>query len=95
MGPFNEPHTMVQTMETVFEPPWENLTHLKIYTPDYQLLSWEQVWQAFAEVYPNRWAIEFFPPAADLVNDAHVYHLWLLTESSILPEPLNLAYRYR
>jgi hypothetical protein len=33
-----------------------------------------------AAVYLNRWAIELYPPKAELVNDAHVYHLWLLSE---------------
>ncbi len=86
---------VVQTLETVHAPPWESLTHLKIYTPDYQPLSWEQVWQAFVAVYPERWAIEFFPPAEELVNDVRVYHLWLLPEGNAPPDSLNLAHKCR
>jgi len=91
----SESQAIVQTLEAVHAPPWENLTHLKIYTPDYQPLSWSQVWQAFMDVYPERWAIEFFPPTDDLVNDAHVYHLWLLPEEYAPPVSLNLAHKYR
>jgi len=88
-------NTFVQTVETFRTPPWGKITHLKIYTPDYKRLSWQQVWQAFAAVYPDRWAIELYPPAAELVNDAHVYHLWLLPEGWVPPEPMNLAAKYR
>ena len=90
-----EPEAIVQTLENVHIPSWEPLTHLKICTPDYQPLSWEQVWQAFVDVYPERWAIEFFPPTDDLVNDAHVYHLWLLPEEYAPPDSLNLVHKYR
>ena len=90
-----ESQAIVQTLETVPAPPWETLTYLKIYTPDYQPLSWSQVWQAFAAVYPKRWAIELYPPVEDLVNDAHVYHLWLLPEGYTPPTFLNLAHKYR
>ncbi len=91
----SESQTIVQTLETIHVPPWETLTHLKIYTPDYQPLSWAQVWQAFVDVYPERWAIEIFPPAEELVNDAHIYHLWLLPEGNTPPDSLNLAHKYR
>jgi len=53
------------------------------------------VWQAFAEIYPGRWALELYPPASDLVNDAHVYHLWLFPPNWEPPQDLNLARRYR
>ena len=71
------------------------LAHNASHTPDYQPLSWSQVWQAFAAVYPKRWAIELYPPVEDLVNDAHVYHLWLLPEGYTPPTFLNLAHKYR
>lgn len=90
-----EPEIVVQTLEAIYLPHGDTLIHLKIYSPDYQPLSWEQVWQAFVDVYPNRWAIQFFPPEKELVNDAHVYHLWLLPAGSILPDSLNLAHKYR
>ncbi len=95
MNQSSEPEAVVQTLEAVCVPHWETCLHLKIYTPDYQPLSWEQVWQAFIDVYPDRWAVEFFPPTEALVNDAHVYHLWLLPEGYEPPGCLNLAHKYR
>lgn len=88
-------NVLVQTVAAFHTPQWGMVTHLKVYTPDYKRLSWLQVWQAFADVYPGRWAIELYPPAADLVNDAHVYHLWLLPEGWRPPAPMNLATKYR
>jgi len=86
---------LVQTLETVSTAAWGELTRLKVYTPDYRPLSWLAVWRAFAEIYPGRWALELYPPADELVNDAHVYHLWLLPEGDAPPCPLNLANKYR
>jgi hypothetical protein len=54
---------LVQTMETFYVPAWGDVTYLRIYTPDYQQLSWLEVWQAFSDIYPNRWALELYPPA--------------------------------
>ncbi len=88
-------NALVQTGDSFCILPCGLVTHLKIYTPDYQRLSWLQVWQAFTDVYPGRWAMELYPPAEELVNDAHVYHLWLLPEEWEPPAPLNLAQRYR
>ncbi|MEZ4641621.1 MAG: hypothetical protein R3E31_02590 [Chloroflexota bacterium] len=86
---------VVQTVASSFAPPWGYVTHLKVYTPDYKRLNWRQVWQAFHTVYPDRWALELYPPAAELVDDAHVYHLWLLPEGWYPPDGMNLAEKYR
>jgi hypothetical protein len=91
----NAADVLVQTLETVVTAVWGELTYLKIYTPDYRRLGWLEVWQAFADIYPGRWALELYPPADELVNDAHVYHLWLLPEGDTPPCPLNLANKYR
>ncbi|HRQ42349.1 MAG TPA: hypothetical protein PLD25_30910 [Chloroflexota bacterium] len=84
---------LVQTGDAFYIPQWGAVTHLKIYTADYKRLNWVQVWQAFTGVYPGRWAIEWYPPAEELVNDAHVYHLWLLPAGWQPPAPMNLAQR--
>lgn len=57
-----------------------SMTRLRIYTNDYRQLSWEEVWEAFTAIYPNRWAVQFFPPAQKLVNDTNIYHLFMLDE---------------
>ncbi|NJN53677.1 MAG: hypothetical protein HC804_02325 [Anaerolineae bacterium] len=88
-------HPQVQTLETINMPLWGEVTHLKIATPEYTQLTWVQVWQAFTAVYPDRWAIELYPPVTDLVNEARVYHLWMLPEAWRPPQGMNLAQKYR
>lgn len=85
----------VQTLETFFTEQWGEVTRLKVYTSDYQQLSWLQVWQAVAEIYPDQWAVELYPPVSELVNDDHVYHLWLMSEQWRPPIFMNLAENYR
>lgn len=60
---------------------------LKVFTMDYQNLSWEQVWEAFTSEYPGKWAVQMFPPVGQLVNGKPVYHLFV-TEGE--PAGLNL-----
>jgi hypothetical protein len=84
---------LVQTLDGISLPPWGEVTRLKVATADYRRLSWLQVWQAFQDVCPGRWALELYPPAEELVDDAHIYHLWLLPEGWRPPEGMNLATR--
>lgn len=51
---------------------------LKVFTPDYRPLGWEEVWRAFTERYPGRWAVQVFPPEDRLVNGKCVYHIFAL-----------------
>lgn len=60
---------------------------LKVFAPGYPLLTWRQVWEAFAAAYPDRWAVQVFPPASELVDSKSVYHLWVLEGE---PQGLNL-----
>lgn len=50
---------------------------LKIFAPGYPVLTWRDVWDAFAENYPGRWAVQVFPPADRLVDSKAVYHLFV------------------
>lgn len=50
---------------------------LKIFTADYRPLGWREVWEAFAEKYPGKWAVQCFPPADQLVDGKNVYHLFV------------------
>ena len=85
---------IVQTLEQFHAPPFGHVTYLKIYLLNYQPLSWTEIWQAVHDIYPNRWAIQLFPPVHDLINDAPIYHLWLLSEGWAPPSPMNLAHRF-
>jgi len=88
-------NALVQTVETFHTAHCGPVTYLKVYTPDYRRLNWQQVWRAFADVYPDRWAIELYPPAEELVDDAHVYHLWMFPAEWTPPVYMNLAMKYQ
>ena len=60
---------------------------LKVFAADYRPLGWREVCDAFNAAYPGRWAVQVFPPAAELVDGKSVYHLWVLDGE---PAGLNL-----
>jgi hypothetical protein len=64
--------------------------YIKVRTEDYRQLTWSEVWEVFADRYPGRWAVQFFPPAEDLVDEVNVYHLFVLQE-----EPLGVNIKER
>jgi hypothetical protein len=41
-------------------------------------MSWTDVWRTFASAYPGKWACQFFPPETELVDEANIYHLFVL-----------------
>ena len=64
--------------------------YIKMYREGYPALSWREVWEAFSMAYPNRWAVQCFPPSSELVDGKAVYHLFVcdhdLTELNIRRE---------
>jgi len=60
---------------------------LKVWAPGYPVLGFCEVWRAFTDAYPGRWALQVFPPADSFVDGKNVYHLWVLDSE---PEGLNL-----
>lgn len=66
---------------------WGDVLHLMIRRNDAQPVhSWSD-FQIIKDdlVGPERTAIEVYPPAAELVDDANIYHLWVLPEGMRLP----------
>lgn len=49
--------------------PWGPALQIQIGSHEDAPLSWEQVWRAFSEHYPGRWALQVFPPAEHTVNE--------------------------
>lgn len=60
---------------------------IKIWARGYPVLGWREVWEAFAQVYPGRWAVQIFPPTDYLVDGKNVYHIWVLESK---PEGFDL-----
>lgn len=55
--------------------------YIKVRMDDYCILTWAEVWQAFSESYPDQWAVQFFPPAAEILDEVNIYHLFVLEEA--------------
>ena len=51
-----------------------SVRQIKVFSLTYRPLSWSEVWEAFAEAYPGRWAVQCFPPAGVLVAGKPAYH---------------------
>lgn len=84
-----EPGGHVQTMGERFTS-FGVATYLRVYRDDDQPMSWREIWETFSSVYPDRWAIEVFPPADELIDEANVYHLFMLEEE---PTGMNIKRR--
>ena len=60
---------------------------IKVFRPGYPVLTWREVWDAFTARYPQRWAVQVFPPTEALIDGKAVYHLFVLDDE---PAGLNL-----
>ena len=57
--------------------------YIRVRTEDYRQLSWTEVWEAFSGAYPGRWAVQFFPPSDQLVDETNLYHLYVLEDPPV------------
>ena len=66
------------------------LLYIRIRRENYGQLSWREAWEIFRRGYPGQWAVQFFPPAGDLVDDADIFHLYVL---DFVPTGVNIHWR--
>ena len=66
--------------------------YVKVSSDTGRKLGWRTIWNAFSKEYPDRWAIEFFPPKTDLVDHANIYHLWVLPPD-VEPTGMNISWK--
>lgn len=71
------PPVFVQTCEVV-DTSFGPMTYLKVGRHDDKPMAWTEVWQAFTAIYPDKWAVQFFPSADRVVDEANRYHLYML-----------------
>lgn len=57
--------------------------YIRICTSDCRHLSWDEVWEIFVSRYPGKWAVQFFPPEDQLVDQANIYHLFVLEDEPL------------
>jgi hypothetical protein len=65
--------------------------YIRIRTENYRELGWEELYDTFSRAFPGQWAVQFFPPRSELVNDVNCYHLYVLDES---PDGVNIRRRW-
>lgn len=66
--------------------PWGEVVHLAIRNFEGTDISWADKQRIKNEIAgERRTAIEVFPDEADLVDEANMYHLWILPEGFALP----------
>lgn len=62
--------------------------YIRVQRYDHKPMGWEDLWERFSDAYPGRWAVQVFPPAEALVNEANIYHLFVLAEGA---SPLGMT----
>jgi hypothetical protein len=55
--------------------------YIKVRRYDEKPMTWSEIWQVYSSSYPNKWAVQFFPPISELVDEANIYHLYVLHET--------------
>ena len=64
--------------------------YIRIRREGYGKLSWREAWEVFRRSYPGQWAVQFFPPEGDLVDDEDIFHLYVL---DFVPSGVNISWR--
>jgi hypothetical protein len=57
---------------------------------DEQPMGYRELWEVFAGMFPDQYAVQVFPPKATLLDGANKYWLWVLDEPAI---ELDLVYQ--
>jgi hypothetical protein len=68
------------------------LLYIRIRREGYGQLSWRDAWEAFRRNYPGQWAVQFFPPAGDLVDDMDIFHLYVF-DIGFVPTGVNIHWK--
>jgi hypothetical protein len=64
--------------------------YVKVRREDGRPMPWTEAWETFSAAYPGRWAVQFFPPAEELVDEVNAYHLFVLEDP---PRGVNINRR--
>lgn len=67
------------TEQDVRPTPLGTALRIQIEREDKKPMSFREVWDAFAEHYPGKWAIQCFPPEDRLIDQANKYHLYVVS----------------
>lgn len=74
--------------------PAGDVLHLAVRTLASGPIGWADLqWVKDQVAGPERCAVEFYPERSRLVDDADMYHLWVLPRGTVLPFGFNMAPR--
>lgn len=77
-------------IRTIVVPEWGQVEHAAIRNTPSTDISWAEKQRIKNEIFGNeRVAFEVFPKESELVDEANMYHIWVLPEGASLP--INLA----
>jgi hypothetical protein len=65
--------------------------YIKISRHDDRPMAWPEIAAVFNDRYPGRWAAQFFPPAEETLDEANIYHLFVLEDE---PAGVNILRRH-
>jgi hypothetical protein len=65
-------------------------TYIIVRNLDASPMSWREVYDRFSECFPDKWAVQFFPPKGRLRDAANWYHLYVLDTP---PEGVDICTR--
>lgn len=54
--------------------------YIKIRRFDGKPMAWSELYQVYSDSYPNKWAVQFFPPVDQVIDEANIYHLYVLED---------------
>ncbi len=86
----------IYTVQEFLRPsPWGEITLLMVRRNDAApVRSWGDLQRIKNELTgPERVAVEVYPAETDLVDDANIYHLWVLPAGFVLPFGLHISSR--
>ena len=61
--------------------------YVRIHRSDKAPMGFRELWDVFDAHYPEKWAVQVFPPRSDLLDQANKYHLFVLDTE---PQDFNL-----
>ncbi len=81
---------VLSVQESILQTKWGVVIHLWIRRHDGQPVTWAEMQRVKDERKgPERVGVQVFPAASELVDEAPMYHLWILPEGYKLPFSLK------
>lgn len=62
--------------------------YVRIHRVDMAPMGFRELWEVFAYFFPERWAVQSFPPPDRLLDQANKYHLFVYAQA---PEGIDLG----